>query len=150
MIYKKILVTVDGSSTGKLALKEAIKIANELSSFLRVIHVIDSIYVNWSMQPINPKDVEDAMRVAGIEVIKDTEADIQKTGFKNYETKLVELGRTDRRVEEEIVEEANSWAADLLVIGTHGRRGFNRILLGSVAEGVVRCSNIPVLLIRGK
>ena len=52
-----------------------------------------------------------------------------------------------------VVREALRWIiedeADLIVIGTHGRTGFNRLLLGSVAEGVVRTASIPVLLIRG-
>ena len=150
MIYKNILVTVDGSVTSKLALKEAIKLAKELSSFIRVIHVVETIYVNWSMQPVDPKDVENAMRAAGKEVINETEADLKQSGYSHYEVKLIEVNRTDYRVEEIILEQAKIWPADLIVLGTHGRKGFHHFLLGSVAEGVVRSSNIPVLLKREK
>ncbi|HYL23144.1 MAG TPA: universal stress protein [Burkholderiales bacterium] len=55
-----------------------------------------------------------------------------------------------RHIPEVIVKEAERWPADLLVIGTHGRRGLNRFLLGSVADGVLRRSSVPVLLVRGK
>jgi nucleotide-binding universal stress UspA family protein len=47
-----------------------------------------------------------------------------------------------------IIAEAQRWSADLIVIGTHGRTGFNRLLFGSVAEGVLRTSPVPILLIR--
>ena len=46
--------------------------------------------------------------------------------------------------------EAKAWPADLIVIGTHGRRGVDHLLMGSVAEGVVRISPVPVMLIRGR
>ena len=52
------------------------------------------------------------------------------------------------RIASVIVDEARRWPADLIVIGTHGRSGFSRVLFGSVAEGVVRTAHIPVLLIR--
>jgi nucleotide-binding universal stress UspA family protein len=48
-----------------------------------------------------------------------------------------------------IVDEAGRWRADLIVIGTHGRRGISKLLLGSVADGVVRTAATSVLLIRG-
>jgi nucleotide-binding universal stress UspA family protein len=47
-----------------------------------------------------------------------------------------------------LAEHAKGWPADLVVIGTHGRRGFHRLLLGSVAEGFVRVATMPVLLVR--
>ena len=54
-----------------------------------------------------------------------------------------------QRICDAINEEAKSWPADLIVIGTHGRHGFNHLLLGSVAEGVIRLAAKPVLVIRG-
>jgi nucleotide-binding universal stress UspA family protein len=48
------------------------------------------------------------------------------------------------------VEAATAWPADLLVIGTHGRRGLDHLLLGSIAESVVRLAPMPVLLVRGQ
>lgn len=53
------------------------------------------------------------------------------------------------RIASIIIEEAKRWPADLIVIGSHSRRGVDRLLLGSVAESVVRLSTKPVLLIRG-
>ncbi len=63
------------------------------------------------------------------------------------EASLIETA--GRRVPGAIVEEARRWGADLIVVGTHGRRGLDRLLLGSVAEGVARMSPVSVLLVRG-
>ena len=58
--------------------------------------------------------------------------------------------KTDKgRIGAVISQEAEKWLADLLVVGTHGRKGINHLLMGSVAEGVMRTANMPVLLVRG-
>ena len=62
------------------------------------------------------------------------------------ETKLVET--YGGRIGSLISEEAQKWNADLLVVGTHGRKGIAHLLMGSVAEGVARAASIPVLLVR--
>lgn len=49
-----------------------------------------------------------------------------------------------------ISDEAKTWLADVIVIGTHGRQGVHRLLIGSVAEGVIRTATVPVLLLRGE
>ena len=66
------------------------------------------------------------------------------------ETKLIKTTQTNQRISEVIAKEAQKWPADLIVVGTHGRRGFSHFLLGSVAESIVRVATKPVLLIRGK
>ena len=74
--------------------------------------------------------------------IKDQQHQISR---RSYAVEIVSLCGTYGLIEEE----ANRWPADLIVIGTHGRRGIRRVFLGSVAEGVARISSKPVLLIRG-
>jgi nucleotide-binding universal stress UspA family protein len=66
------------------------------------------------------------------------------------ESQLIEIDTLGQRVPEMIAADAAGWPADLIVICTHGRRGLSHLLLGSVAEGVVRVATKPVLLIRGK
>ena len=66
----------------------------------------------------------------------------------NAETRLVESANEGMRIADVILEEAKNWQADLLVSGTHGRSGLQHLLMGSVAEGIVRNSPIPILLIR--
>lgn len=60
------------------------------------------------------------------------------------------LEANGERIARVIDNEALAWGADLIVIGTHGRTGFNHLLFGSVAEGVVRGASVPVLLVRSE
>jgi nucleotide-binding universal stress UspA family protein len=65
------------------------------------------------------------------------------------ETRLIEIDTMGHPIPQMIAADAEAWPADLIVICTHGRKGLSRLLLGSVAEGVVRVATKPVLLIRG-
>ena len=76
-------------------------------------------------------------------------ASIKDTGI-TFDTKYAAIDSFATRTCDVINEEAKSWPADLIVIGTHGRRGVNRLLLGSVAETVIRTASKPVLIIRGQ
>ena len=67
----------------------------------------------------------------------------------NCEAKL-EPKNLPLRIAEQLIKEANDWGADLIIIGTHERRGFNHLLMGSVAESVIRIAQSPVLLVRGQ
>jgi nucleotide-binding universal stress UspA family protein len=71
-----------------------------------------------------------------------------KAGVRT-ETRLLDLDEQGQRISERIANEAVAWPADLIVLGTHGRRGMDRLMLGSVAEGVARAATVPVMLVRG-
>lgn len=148
-MYKHILVPVDGSETSNLALKEAVNLAKELKSELRLIHVVD-VLASYSMgdSAFPLVEFETLLRKAGEEVLAGCATTIRPSGVA-FGTKLLIIDKLGRRVCDLIEEEANSWPADLIVIGTHGRRGVNRFLLGSVAEGVMRIATTPVLSVRG-
>lgn len=148
-MYKHILVAVDGSETSNLALKEAIKLAKEQQAMLRLIHVVDQtpIYiVTEAPYPIH--EYQEALRQAGEKELANCAAAARDAGI-NAESKLALINVAPKRICDVINEEAKQWPADLIVIGTHGRRGFNHLLLGSVAEGVIRLATKPVLIIRG-
>ena len=148
-MYKHILVAVDGSDTSTLALQEAIRLAKEQKAALRLVHVVDETppYVTTDIAYALP-DFQKIMREAGQKVLASCAATARQTGVE-VDTKLVILEVLTRRICDAINEEAKGWPADLVVIGTHGRRGFNHLLLGSVAEGVIRLAAKPVLVIRG-
>lgn len=147
-MYKHILVAVDGSDTSKLALQEAITLVKEWQAQLRIVHVVEEVTLNIDAMYVLDA-YQEAMRKTGEEVLKKAEAIARESGVK-AETKLLEIETLGHRITDMIVEEAQNWPADLIVLGTHGRRGFNHLLMGSVAEGIVRISPKPVLLIRGK
>jgi nucleotide-binding universal stress UspA family protein len=153
-MYKHVLVAVDGSDTSNLALREAIKLAKEQQAKLRLVHVVDESPAYMSIDDATAADpglietIRKALRATGEKVLWQCNAVVRESGLEADSTmKIVEaLGP---RIHDAIEEEATQWPADLIVIGTHGRRGFRRLVLGSVAEGLVRISTKPVLLIRG-
>jgi nucleotide-binding universal stress UspA family protein len=141
---------LDGSRTSERALRVAIRLARESGARLRLVHVVDELVARGAI-PSTPGDFWKAVRAAGSRILDNARARAARDGVK-AETKLAEIrsfGSLVTRVPSVIVEEARRWRADLIVIGTHGRRGLSKLLLGSVADGVVRTSGTSVLLIRG-
>jgi nucleotide-binding universal stress UspA family protein len=149
-MYKHILVAVDGSDTSNLALQEAMKLAKEQQAALRLIHVVDETPAYMTMDTAYAlADFQKAMRAAGQKVLATSAATAREAAIE-VDTKFVILEVLTQRICDAIIDEAKRWPADLIVIGTHGRHGFNHLLLGSVAEGVIRLAPKPVLVIRGR
>mgnify|MGYP000338950379 CR=1 FL=1 len=148
-MFKRILVAVDGSDTAQQALQEAIKLAQELQAKLRIVHAVDVVNLNLGAEFPNPMEISDALSKSGLEILRKAQAVAQQAGIA-AETRLIEIDTLGHRIPEMIAADAEAWPADLIVICTHGRRGLSHLLLGSVAEGVVRVATKPVLLIRGK
>jgi nucleotide-binding universal stress UspA family protein len=146
-MYSRILVAVDGSQTSEHALRHAIGLAKSLSATLGVVHVVD---MGWlALGPELAIDIEaiaKARRAAGEEILG-TAREVARAAGLAAEARLVETGTPTQRVPAAIADEAASWPADVVVLGTHGRRVVERLLLGSVAEGVARLSTVPVLLV---
>lgn len=145
-MYQRILIPVDGSPTSDRALGEAIALARQQNAQLQLLHVIEEIHFVDIESFISYAELQETMRNSGNKVLTQAQTAVQQTGM-TAETKLLEA--SGKRVANVIVAEAERWPADLIVIGTHGRTGFSRLLFGSVAEGVVRTAPVPVLLIRG-
>jgi len=148
-VYQRILVAVDGSKTSDRALHEAIQLAKDQGASLRIIHVIDTAPLTWDMDPIQMQEIHKSLRQIGQSTIEHAQTAAQSGGIA-AEARLIEIDTPGTRIASRIAEDARSWPADLLVIGTHGRRGIDHLLLGSVAEGVVRVAPVPVLLIRAQ
>lgn len=148
-MYQHILAPVDGSDASDLALQEAIRLAKDQRAQLRILHVVDAVTVNWDTEFGNTGEIIETLRKAGESILAKAESMARQSGI-TAETRLVEMETLPERVPAKIAEEADLWPADLIVIGTHGRHGLNRLLMGSVAEGVARLSSKPVLLIRAQ
>ncbi len=146
-MYTRILVVVDGSETSQHALKHAIALAKSLSAKVRIFHVVD---MNWlPLAPelaIDTETIAKARRSMGEKVIEAARETASKAEFE-AEAELKETESPTEHVAEVIAREASNWPADVVVSGTHGRRGVQRLLLGSVAEQLVRRSSVPVLLV---
>ena len=147
-MYKSILVAIDGSQTSELALNEAIQFARAAGSRLRIVNVVDEVNLNWSEFP-NTAELWDVLVASGRALLGKAASTAAEAGVE-ADTRLIELDRLGDRIPEALAREADAWPADLIVVGTHGRRGLSHLFLGSVAEGIVRVASKPVLLVRGK
>lgn len=148
-MFKRILVAVDGSQTGELALQTAIRLATELQAQLRIAHAADIANINQdSGFPKRSRMAENIIK-NGQDILSSSEAIAASAGVA-AETKLITIDALKKRIPEAIAEDAETWPADLIVIGTQGRSGLARLFLGSVAEGVARVASKPVLLVRGE
>jgi len=147
MGYKRILVPVDGSAPSAKGLQEAVKIGRQSRARLRLLHVVEEYSAFAAPEVgVNIGPLLDAMKKAGRKTLARVErAARARAGRLRLDTVLVE--DYGGRVADAIVAQARRWRADLIVIGTHGRRGLQRALVGSDAELVVRYSPVPVLLV---
>ncbi|HSD59832.1 MAG TPA: universal stress protein [Burkholderiales bacterium] len=141
-MYRKIMVPVDGSATSQAALKHAVALAKEQKAGVRLVYVLERFQA-WG--PDGQVDLEGVLRDSGKSVLAEAEAAAAKAGVP-VESAIVDAGT--QRIARCINDEAAEWKADLIVMGTHGRRGIDLLILGSVAEGVVRTARTPVLLVR--
>lgn len=147
-MYRRILVPVDGSKTGALGLREAIRLAKDQGAKLRLVHIVDKMaIIGMADAGIDPGPVLARLARSGRALLKQARETAKKLGV-DAETAFYEP--VTKRVADTVLSEAKKWRADLIVMGTHGRRGVRRLVLGSDAEQVVRLAEVPVLLVRGR
>lgn len=146
-MYKRILVPIDGSETSTRALVAALQMARESGGSVRVVHVIEELAQVIAYDPYGayPGDLAKVMRDSGQKILADAVAMAQSAGVP-VEQHLIEAG--GQRLAETVIQDASAYHADLIVVGTHGRRGLGRVLLGSGAEQIIRLAPLPVLVIR--
>ncbi len=149
-MYKNILVAVDGSPTSKLALHEALRLAKD-GAQVRAVNVVENPLAGYmTLTMVYSFEVmHGAFLKVSQDILKEAEKDAENLGQIKLQTGLIDLGATaDFDIASALVKAATDFQADLIVIGTHGRRGIKRLFLGSVAENVISKSLVPVLLIR--
>lgn len=148
-MYQRILVPVDGSATSSRGLQEAIKLARLTGARLRLIHIVDEIALATGLEAATMMtgDMMELLREGGARLLAKAKARAEKAGVP---TDTVIGDSLAGRVCDQVVGQAKRWRADLIVLGTHGRRGVGRVLLGSDAEMIVRLAPVPVLLVRAK
>ncbi|HJV71550.1 universal stress protein [Ideonella sp.] len=148
-MYTKILVPVDGSPTSLQGLAEATQLAKLTGATLKLLHVIDLLSITMVPEAgvALTAQMVDQLTEGGRQILADAKARAEADGV-HAETQLIENAAV--RVCDVVIDQAKAWGAELIVIGTHGRRGVGRMLLGSDAEQVVRQSPVPVLLVRAK
>ena len=144
--YRRILVPVDGSATSLRGLAEAIALAKRERARIMLVHVLDELFILAAPEATlySDKVIEDLQR-GGRRILDKAEARVRAAGVPVSTVMPETVGG---RAADEIVRQAKKLKAELIVIGTHGRRGIKRLALGSDAEQVVRNASVPVLVVR--
>jgi nucleotide-binding universal stress UspA family protein len=154
-MYQKLLIAIDGSEITELILQRALGLAKALQSQVRIVHVADVLGLRLNFYSHFPapfpylEDLKEHLLEGAKNILHDAEEKARQAGVK-AETKLITLQEAGQHISDLLAKEAEKWPADLMVMGTHGHRGFVRFLLGSVAEKLLRISTVPILLIREK
>ena len=145
-MYQRILVPIDGSTTADRGLHEAIRLATELKAKLRVLHVLDNfpIEAEWASAQ-SFEEILDRLRRESDELLASARGAATAAGVP-VQTRRFEAGQSTTA--DVILGEAANSHCDLIVMGTHGRRGMNRLAMGSTAEAVARHSMVPTLMAR--
>jgi nucleotide-binding universal stress UspA family protein len=145
-MYSRILVPVDGSPPSECGLREALRIAIATRAKVVVLNVVNEFPI--LMDPValaSYSQLLAALRSAGEEIAAKAGKAVTDAGV---ECEIVVVDATSGAAATSIVEQAVARHCDLIVMGTHGRRGMKRLALGSDAELVVRHSPVPVLLVK--
>jgi len=144
-MYKRILVAVDGSHTSRRAFESALSLASSTGAVLQPFYVVENTPMYFEAPGYDPSILRNRLVDQGKEL-----------GAEFTQAMRAQGGAGDRAVGEAsslddvatvVLKAAAAFNADLLVMGTHGRRGVQRLFLGSVAERCVRQAALPVLLI---
>jgi nucleotide-binding universal stress UspA family protein len=147
-IYRRILLPVDGSPASDRGAIEAVHLARDQAAALLILYVIDRLpFFAGDNDLSHSKNLMDIFCEAGEEIVCDIRT---RAHAENIEAQTRVIEAVSTRVADTILEQALEWRADLIVMGTHGRRGITRLYLGSDAELVVRNSPVPVLLVRAE
>jgi len=141
-MYSKILVATDGSEQNHQALLEAVEMARSQKAELHGIYIVDTIAFASLPMDVTWENVYNVLYDEGKDAISAVEKEAKKAGVKFTGTVL------EGNPAVEIVKYAQEKKMDLIVVGTLGRSGLSRFLLGSTAEKVIRTAPCPVLVVR--
>ncbi len=151
-MYKRILVAIDDSFMTDKVLDVAIELSKSNGATLGILHALDETMFGHhthaeNLLPNSVGKLEYKMR-KGAGAFLDRAAKRVADAGVDAELKLVES--ETKHISDMLADAAAEWKADLLVVGTHGRRGMERFFVGSVAERLVRKVETSLLLVRGE
>ncbi|NQW82258.1 MAG: universal stress protein [Polaromonas sp.] len=147
-MYQRILIPVDGSETATKAMVTALQLARDSGGQVHLVHVVEGM-TPLAADPYGAYsgEVIEIMRQSGSKILEDA-LEVAKAAGVTADTELFD--NFGERLAEVVADAAIRFNADLIVVGTHGRRGLGRMMLGSGAEQIIRLAPVPVLVIRQK
>jgi nucleotide-binding universal stress UspA family protein len=143
MSFRRILLAVDDSPSAAHAADVAIELARSLGSEIALIHAIDPTLGYAPGSGVPPADLLKLAEQEGKRLLAEFRA---RVTLGRPALEFAPLGTPA----DAIVSAAGQWPADLIVLGSHGRGGLSRLMLGSVAEAVMRHAPCPVLVVRAR
>lgn len=147
-MYRKILVPVDGSPTSARGLREALALAKDQRAKVRLVHVVDEgLAIGVAEAGMAFEELVEGLVKSGRAILERARRSAERQGVR---AEAVLYEKMAGPAADSILRDARKWGADLIVMGTHGRRGLRRVVLGSDAEQVLRMTTVPVLLVRGR
>jgi nucleotide-binding universal stress UspA family protein len=150
-----VLVPIDDSLEGHVALKTAGQLAVQLQTGLHVLNVVPDMPIPFSdamgfgTLMYQPKPWLEALNNHGMRILEQAKRLLEPI-LKTEHLKVSMVQQGGERIAQVILKFAREHASSLIVLGTHGRSGIDRLVLGSVAEGVLHHADVPVLLVRAK
>lgn len=145
MAYETILVPTDGSDCAAEAVEHALDLAEKYDATVHALFVVDTTYpyADFEAPAINFEAIVQSMEKEGARV---TDAVVTEADERGVAAEATVKRATS--IHNAILDYADDTDVDLIVMGTHGRRGLDRYLIGSVAEKVVRLADQPVLTVK--
>ena len=144
MAYSKILIAVDSSEFSMKAAKKGLELAHQLNSKAALLFVVDTSKAMGNVDAgIMPQE-------AIIVLKKEAEQTLDTLAQMYNGNELIKFMPEGIHPADDIIKTAENWEADLIVMGTHGRSGLRHLLMGSVAEQILRRSKIPVMVVPSK
>jgi nucleotide-binding universal stress UspA family protein len=144
-MFQRIVVAIDGSQTSRRAFEAALELAATHGAVLQPFYVVESTPLYFDVPGYDPSSLRTKLVEEGTTLGRDALDAMTARGVKG-EVATAEASSLDD-VSSLVLDAARAFNADLLVMGTHGRKGFQRLILGSVAERCLRQATLPVLLI---
>jgi nucleotide-binding universal stress UspA family protein len=144
-MFKRIVVAIDGSRTSRRAFESALELAVTHSAELQPYYVVENAPVYYDVPGYDPSILRDELANQGAKLAGEANAEMKQRGVQG--AVVIAEGSSVDDVAEMVLAATTAFNADLLVMGTHGRKGFQRLILGSVAERCLRQATLPVLLI---
>jgi nucleotide-binding universal stress UspA family protein len=145
-MYARILVPFDGSPTAERGLIEAVNVAAAMKSRVVVLIVSTGLVGAMEMASVRSYDEAAAQMLAECTALAD--GAVARAIEVGVQCERAVVDSRTRSVAQVILEEAAARKCDLIVMGTHGRKGVSRLVLGSDAEAVIRGARVPVMLVR--
>ena len=147
--FKKIMIATDGSDCSRLAVDKGIELAQLSGGTVYAVYVVSTAYLSMDgdyFMGMNPywESIQEAWKTQGQQAVNYVNDSGEMKGI------IVESVLLEGNPSEELIRYAEEGKMDIVIMGTLGRTGLDRLLLGSVAENVARHSKVPVMVVRDK